>query len=228
MNRKLWESIHTVMEPDGNGVRSMYAKLPGRKTPVLMWVPSVTFILLTNYSGKLRKVAEAAVNRCEIQHTFEPYSVDDLMAIIQNYSRQLNAPTELQAVRMIADRSLGTPRTARALFNRCRTRMISGGRSKITTDTVDAVLKLMSIDGVGMTREMRAYVEALADSDAGKLGIDTLAVKIGMDKESVTADIEPFLIRQGFVTISGGGRVITQSGLEHIGRGNPILQHRLD
>jgi Holliday junction DNA helicase RuvB len=226
--RKLWESLHTVMQPDGGDIPTMEAKLPGVSKPVKIWVPECTIILLTNYIGRLRKVAEAAVNRCSIQYTFQPYSVDDLMFILQQHAQRLGTTVDLRAIRLIAERSMGTPRTAIALLKRVRARMVSTNKSSIDAGMVESVLGLLDIDRMGLTAPMREYLQTLADSDSGKMGVDSLAARLNMDKESLTVDVEPFLIRQGFVTISGGGRQITEQGMEHLGRGNPILSSRID
>lgn len=216
MKKTLFENIHSAMEPDANGLRTFQAKIPGKSQRVRIFLPECCFVLMTNYLGRLRKRAEAAVNRCEIQWEFKPYSIDELSFILRQYAKVMQTSIADNAIGFIASRSLGTPRTARHLFNRARARMIAEKRSRIDESLATAVIKFLRIDDRGLNSMAQGYLTVLGENPQGKMSLATLAARLGIDQETIT-DVERFLLRQNLARITGTGRQITDVGLEHVG-----------
>jgi len=51
----------------------------------------------------------------------------------------------------------------------------------------------------------------------GPVGIDTIAVAISEEPDTITDVYEPYLIQSGFIARTPRGRVVTEIGYNHIG-----------
>ena len=75
---------------------------------------------------------------------------------------------------------------------------------------------------MGLDRLDRSVLSALVDSfGGGPVGLSTLAVAVGEERETVEEVAEPFLVRNGFMARTPRGRVATALGWEHVGRTPP-------
>jgi Holliday junction DNA helicase RuvB len=54
--------------------------------------------------------------------------------------------------------------------------------------------------------------------DGGPVGIDTLAVSIGEDNQTIEDIYEPYLIQIGFIKRTPRGRVATKHAYKHLGK----------
>jgi Holliday junction DNA helicase RuvB len=233
-SKDIWELLHRATDIQADGRRHLSAKLEGRSQRKQVWVPEFTLILATNYYGELFKMAPALLNRVPIKWSFEPYGEDDMTRLVLQYARKTGMSISDEAAQAIAQRSLGTPRTALALFRQARTRVVAAtrrdGRERLDIDltTVEEASKLMKIDEAGLPYVHRRYLEILAAS-GGKLGFPTLVAALNVDEKMIKVAIEPDLIRKGFVTVVPGGRQITDEGLDHVGndRTSPLLSRRI-
>jgi Holliday junction DNA helicase RuvB len=226
---KLWETCHGLLEPGPDGRRILRVKIAGLSRRVECWSPAISVIIATNYVGRLKKRAAAALNRCGIKWMFEPYSEEHLITIIKNAAAAEKVMIDRGAVAKIANRSIGIPRTAKSLLDRCINRHIASGSKGVTEKVVDEALEMLGIDDLGLEQPSRDYLLALAAEPAGKISVDSIAAIIGVDKETIIVDIEPFLMRQGLVRVVSGGRQITDNGLLHVGGNqvNPLHRHVL-
>jgi Holliday junction DNA helicase RuvB len=57
--------------------------------------------------------------------------------------------------------------------------------------------------------------------DGGPVGLNTLAVSVGEEAETIESVVEPFLVRIGLLTRTPRGRVATASAWRHFGMTNP-------
>jgi Holliday junction DNA helicase RuvB len=62
--------------------------------------------------------------------------------------------------------------------------------------------------------------------DGGPVGLNTLAVSVGEESETIESVVEPFLVRIGMLTRTPRGRVATRAAWEHFGieRQAPVAQ----
>ena len=79
---------------------------------------------------------------------------------------------------------------------------------------------------VGLDRLDRAVLQALVGSfGGGPVGLSTLAVAVGEERETVEEVAEPFLVRAGLLARTPRGRVATPAAWAHLGltppRGRP-------
>ncbi len=81
----------------------------------------------------------------------------------------------------------------------------------ISKPDVDAFLRREGIDGYGLGEQDRAYLLTLREQDNG-MALNNIARQIGLDIASVISEIEPLMIKNGWVEISQRGRYLTTSG----------------
>jgi Holliday junction DNA helicase RuvB len=118
----------------------------------------------------------------------------------------------------IARRSRGTPRIANRLLRRVRDYAEVRADGIITRDIAQAALEVYDVDELGLDRLDRAVLSALTRSfGGGPVGVSTLAVAVGEERETVEEVAEPFLVREGLLARTPRGRVATPAAWAHLG-----------
>jgi Holliday junction DNA helicase RuvB len=74
------------------------------------------------------------------------------------------------------------------------------------------------VDALGLDRLYRAVMDIiLTRFDGGPVGLNTLAVSVGEEAETIESVVEPFLVRIGLITRTPRGRVATRQAWQHFG-----------
>ncbi|WP_257954521.1 Holliday junction DNA helicase RuvB C-terminal domain-containing protein [Nocardioides sp. B-3] len=98
----------------------------------------------------------------------------------------------------IAGRSRGTPRIANRLLRRVRDYAQVRADGVVTLEVARAALELYEVDESGLDRLDRGVLDALCRRfGGGPVGVSTLAVAVGEERETVEEVAEPFLVRLG-------------------------------
>ena len=122
----------------------------------------------------------------------------------------------------IASRSRGTPRIANRLLRRVRDYAQVRADGIVTLGVARAALELYEVDELGLDRLDRAVIDALCRRfGGGPVGVSTLAVAVGEERETVEEVAEPFLVRMGFLARTPRGRVATAAAWQHLGLAAP-------
>ena len=107
-------------------------------------------------------------------------------------------------------RSRGTPRIANRLLRRVRDFAEVRADGIVTLALAKAALELYEVDKMGLDRLDRAVLDALCRRfGGGPVGLSTLAVAVGEERETVEEVAEPFLVRSGYLARTPRGRVAT-------------------
>jgi len=118
----------------------------------------------------------------------------------------------------IARRSRGTPRIVNKLLRRTRDFAQVDGLESITMEVADKALNALDVDQNGLDemdiRILRAIVE---NHRGGPVGLGTLSVAVGEEKETVEEVYEPYLIKEGFLQRTPKGRVATHRTYDYLG-----------
>jgi Holliday junction DNA helicase RuvB len=124
-------------------------------------------------------------------------------------------------VEMIAARSRATPRVANSLLKRVRDYAQVEG-AEISRASALAAFKLFGVDDLGLTKDDRRYLEALAGAfRGGPAGIRALAASLHEDPDAVEQVYEPYLLRLGFIERSPRGRILTERGRMYLRHDEP-------
>ncbi|MFO7689437.1 MAG: Holliday junction branch migration DNA helicase RuvB [Cryobacterium sp.] len=147
----------------------------------------------------------------------EFYADDELELVLQRAAALIGLPIGAHALREIAGRCRGTPRIANRLLRRVRDYALVHG-DDADLPAVHAALELYDVDEIGLDRLDREVMSIiLTRFGGGPVGLNTLAVSVGEESETIEAVVEPFLVRIGFLTRTPRGRVATPAAWQHFG-----------
>jgi holliday junction DNA helicase RuvB len=147
------------------------------------------------------------------------YSPIVLEKILKRSSTILKFPAESSALAEIAKRSRGTPRIANNLLRWVRDYAEMRTAGKVNQEVVGQALKMLAIDERGLDEMDKRLLSVLIDHyQGGPVGINTLAVALGEEGQTLEEVYEPFLILQGFIKRTPRGRVATDLAYRHLGK----------
>jgi Holliday junction DNA helicase RuvB len=122
------------------------------------------------------------------------------------------------AVDMIADRSRGTPRICNRLVRRCRDYAQVRADGVLTTQVVQAALKLEGIDELGLDELDRRFLMIIIDIyKGGPVGIEAVAATLGEEVDTLVDVVEPYLLQIGLLARTRRGRGATIRAYQHLG-----------
>jgi len=147
----------------------------------------------------------------------EFYETSELEQVLVRAASMLQLDIARPALFEIAGRSRGTPRIANRLLRRVRDYAIVTGEGAGIA-AVNAALELYDVDELGLDRLDRAVMNIVLNRfDGGPVGLNTLAVSVGEEAETIEAVVEPFLVRIGLLIRTPRGRVATREAWKHFG-----------
>lgn len=146
------------------------------------------------------------------------YEPVELEQILRRSARLLGADLHDDGAAEIASRSRGTPRIANRLLRRVRDYAQVRADGVLTGEIADRALDLYEVDAGGLDRLDRAVLHALCRRfGGGPVGLSTLAVAVGEERETVEEVAEPFLVRCGLLARTPRGRAATPAAWRHLG-----------
>jgi Holliday junction DNA helicase RuvB len=146
----------------------------------------------------------------------EFYAESELEQVLTRAAGLLGLEVDRAALAEIAGRCRGTPRIANRLLRRVRDYSLVHDVTGL--EAVHAALTLYDVDELGLDRLDRAVMDIiLTRFDGGPVGLNTLAVSVGEEAETVESVVEPFLVRIGLLTRTPRGRVATRAAWRHFG-----------
>lgn len=223
MPRVVEEFIYPAMEDFridivlGEGINARTISMPLKR---------FTLIGATTRSGMLSGPMR---DRFKMHEHLEFYSADELAEIVRINARKLKVETADDAAMELARRSRGTPRIANARLWWSRHYAISEADGKITLEVARAALQMAEVDGEGLDKQDRRYLETLIGVfEGGPTGVEALAATMNLPVDTLSDEVEPYLLREQFIVRTPRGRVATPKAFQHLGRkpredGSPTL-----
>ncbi len=162
----------------------------------------------------------------------EYYETSELEEVVARSAAMLSVGMPAASRAEIARRSRGTPRIANRLLRRVRDFVIVHGGSAdgaASETDVSAALELYDVDAIGLDRLDRAVLDTLIRRfRGGPVGLNTLAVTVGEEGETIESVVEPYLVRIGFMGRTPRGRIATPEAYAHLRVAAPDSALRLD
>jgi Holliday junction DNA helicase RuvB len=212
LNAAVEEVLYPAMED--YEIDIMIGEGPAARS-IRMQVQPFTLIGATTRTGLLTTPLR---DRFGVWQRLEYYEIEELAQIVRRSSGILKVRIDDDSALEIAGRSRGTPRVANRLLRRVRDFAEVRHEGVIDHAICLAALTLFQVDGEGLDKLDRDILCAIAQKfDGGPVGLDTLAVALGEEADTVMDVYEPYLIMQGFLKRTPRGRVLTRSGFEHCG-----------
>ena len=178
-------------------------------------LPKFTLIGATTKAGSLTTPLR---DRFGIINRLELYSPEDLSIIIKRSAGILDVEIDEQSAMEIARRSRGTPRIANRLLKRVRDYASVLGDGAINLKLAKHALNKLEIDEIGLDELDRKMIDTMITQYQGRpVGIETIAVSIGEEVDTIEDVYEPYLIQIGFLTRTPRGRMVMPPAYEHLG-----------
>ncbi|WP_422925546.1 Holliday junction branch migration DNA helicase RuvB [Singulisphaera sp. PoT] len=211
------EFIYPVMEDFrvdvvlGEGISARTINLPLKK---------FTIIGATTRSGMLSGPLR---DRFHMHEHLEFYEVDELAKIVSINAEKLKTTITPDAAWELAQRSRGTPRLANARLRWVRDFATARADGNITLQIAQDALTMQEVDPEGMDKQDRRYLETLINVfGGGPTGAEALAATMSLSVDTLTDEVEPFLLRRHFIVRTPRGRRATAKAYTHIGLSEPL------
>jgi len=156
-------------------------------------------------------------DRFQIREHLDFYSLEDLMEIVRRNAGKLKIDIDDESAKEIATRSRSTPRIANNRLRWVRDYAQSRADGVITIDVAKKALEVAEIDVLGLDRQDRKYLDTLIRIClGGPTGIETIAATMNTATDTLSDEVEPFLLRSELVLRTPRGRVATQKAYSHM------------
>jgi Holliday junction DNA helicase RuvB len=182
-------------------------------------LPPFTLVGATTRAGK---VSAPLRDRFGLAFRLEFYTPEELAQIVLRSAQVLKVPIDKAGAEEIARRSRGTPRLANRLLKRVRDFSQVRGRGEIDRTVADAALALLEVDALGLDRMDRRILSCLVEKfSGGPVGLETLAMAVGEEPDTLEDVYEPYLVQIGFLQRTSSGRKATPQAFRHLGAQPP-------
>lgn len=216
MPRVVEEFIYPAMEDFrvdivlGEGINARTLSIPLKR---------FTLIGATTRSGMLSGPMR---DRFKMHEHLEFYTVEELAEIVRINARKLQTRLTDDAALELAQRSRGTPRIANSRLWWARHFAASERDGVITLDVAKAALDMAEVDREGLDKQDRRYLEVLIDVfGGGPTGVEAIAATMNLPADTLSDEIEPYLLREQFIIRTPRGRVATPRSYELLGKSPP-------
>ncbi|MBX4211696.1 MAG: Holliday junction branch migration DNA helicase RuvB [Candidatus Yanofskybacteria bacterium] len=212
LNRAVEEVIYPAMENfkldiiigKGNAARTLQIDLP-----------RFTLIAATT---KISSLSTPFRSRFGANYRLDFYNQEDIERIIRRSAKLLSIPLDDEAVSAIAQSARFTPRVANRLLKRVRDYAQVNDIATINHPTAKAALAMLEVDNQGLEETDRKILLTIAEKfGGGPVGLKSIAAALAEEEDTIEDVYEPYLMRLGFLARTSKGRVITPSGLQHLG-----------
>ena len=212
LNRQVEEVLYPAMEDymidiligKGSAARSIRLELP-----------KFTLVGATTRAGLLSAPLR---DRFGITNHMEFYTVTELATIIIHSAKILGVKIDYEGAIELGKRSRGTPRLANRILKRVRDFAQVRFDGNITKEVAMEALDLMEVDKMGLDYIDRLILTTMIEKfHGGPVGLDTLSAAIGEDSGTIEDVYEPYLIKNGFLTRTPRGRMVTDFTYHHLG-----------
>jgi holliday junction DNA helicase RuvB len=189
----------------GEGLGARTVSLPLKK---------FTLIGATTRSGMLSGPFR---DRFKVQHHLEFYSPEELTTILNVNARKLGLTLAPEAAVELAGRSRGTPRIANSHLYWTRDYATSRSDGQVTLKIAREALAMQEVDEEGLDKRDRQYLETLIRVfGGGPTGVEALAATMNTPVDTLSEEVEPYLLRREFIVRTPRGRRTTTRALTHL------------
>ncbi len=138
---------------------------------------------------------------------------------MQRSAKLLDLEIEEDAAKRLAQSCRRTPRIANRLLRRVRDYAhVHHPKHAVGTDTVEATLKLLGIDQLGLDSTDRKILDVMMNQfEGGPVGLSTLSAASNEESATIEDIYEPFLLQLGFMKRTPRGRLLTKKVYNHLG-----------
>ncbi|HPT66195.1 MAG TPA: Holliday junction branch migration DNA helicase RuvB [Candidatus Woesebacteria bacterium] len=205
LNKLVEEMLYSAMEDFALDI--VLGKGPSAKTVRL----NLQKFTLVGATTRIGLISGPMRDRFGYVQQLDFYENSDLSEIIERTGEVLKVKIDPIAAKQIAKRSRGTPRIANRLLRRVRDYAQIKNDGLITLKEVEEALKMLGVDGEGLSDADRKYLEVIEKQyNRGPVGVENIAAALTEDVGTITEVYEPFLMKKGLIKRTPKGRVLTK------------------
>jgi Holliday junction DNA helicase RuvB len=212
LNRVVEEVLYPAMEDYQLDI--VIGKGPAARS-IRLELPPYTLVGATTRSGLLTSpLHERFGVRCRLDY----YDAPEIQAIIHRSAGILKVEIDEPGAEELARRSRGTPRIANRLLRRVRDYAQVKAEGVVTYEVGCEALALFEVDEMGLDKVDKMILKAIIEKfGGGPVGVNTVAVSVGEEIDTIEEVYEPYLLRVGFIQRTPRGRVATDNAYRHLG-----------
>jgi len=211
LNRTVEEALYPAMEEYNLDI--IIGQGPSARN-IKLQLPRFTLVGATTRAGSLTSPLR---ERFGIVARLNFYTDSELEQIVLRSARILNIGMDPGGAREIAHRSRATPRVANRLLRRVRDYAQVKGDGRISERIAKEALGMFEVDGMGLDNMDRKILSTIIEKfSGGPVGLETIAVAVSEETETVSDVYEPFLIQSGFLERTPRGRIATKLAYQHL------------
>lgn len=212
LNRQVEEVLYPAMEDFAIDI--VIGKDVGARS-IRLDLPKFTLVGATTRAGLLTAPLR---DRFGVVQKLEFYTTDELKDIVKHSSIVLGVEIDDSGAIEIARRSRGTPRLANRLLKRVRDFAQVKYNGVIDKKVADYALDILDVDKLGLDNNDRMILLTIIEKfGGGPVGLNTLSAAIGEDAGTLEEVYEPYLLMNGLINRTPGGRVATENAYIHLG-----------
>jgi holliday junction DNA helicase RuvB len=212
LNRVVEESLYPAMEDfvfdisigEGPAARSIRLNL---KPFTLVGATTRAGMLTSPLHGRFGYI-------CRLNY----YTPAELQTIALRSAGLLKVSCDETSAAELGKRARGTPRIVNRLLRRCRDVAEVKGDGRITLPIVNTTLGMLGVDPSGLDEMDRRILTSIIEHyGGGPVGVNTVAVVVGEEPDTIEEVYEPFLIQAGFLKRTPRGREVTAKTYKYFG-----------
>ena len=212
LNRQVEEVLYPAMEDFAIDI--VIGKDAGARS-IRLDLPKFTLVGATTRAGLLTAPLR---DRFGVVQKLEFYTTDELKEIVMRSSMVLGVEIDESGAMEIARRSRGTPRLANRLLKRVRDFAQVKYNGVIDKKVADYALDILDVDKLGLDNNDRMILLTIIEKfGGGPVGLNTLSAALGEDAGTLEDVYEPYLLMNGLINRTPGGRVATENAYIHLG-----------
>lgn len=195
-----------ISPPDVNGV---VKRIP---------IDNFTFIAATTDDDK---VLNTIKDRClRLKFQMVDYTSDELKRIYKNKVASKGLTITDEAIDACIPRSRGSIRYVNSFVDGLDVALYDDNGLRVSTNidlsVVEKYFGERGIDAIGLEKKDLEILNVIAEDASGAIGAETLSARIGLDPKKYQSEYEPYLIKIGFVSVTGRGRSLTEAAINYL------------
>lgn len=156
-------------------------------------------------------------DRFQLREHLGFYALEELTDIILRSAAKLQVELTQEAAVEMAKRSRATPRIANNRLRWVRDFADSKAEGKIDLTVAQSALKMAEVDRLGLDKQDRNYLDTLMRVfGGGPVGVEALAHTMNLAPDTLSDEVEPYLLRSELLVRTPRGRVATAKAYEHL------------
>ena len=191
-----------------------YIYMDNNGTNQIIPIKEFTFIGATTDPHELLPTLK---DRCSnLTFYLKDYSRDELQRIFLGKFASKGLQVNDDALGECISRCRSSVREVNSIVNGLCTLAINADTKQIDTSMVNEYFKNAEIDPIGLRVKDLEILNILYEEPSGIMAEETIAAKAGIDLRVYKSEYEPYLIKIGFISITGRGRALSEKAKTYL------------